>query len=480
MTSERPALFSGIMSKHRMALPMEMAPHDLPNAAMAKALRLTALPTNAQTFTSGSLIRIQVPRRPNAFLIQGGTFLRFDVTVGGSTSTFVNGTGTPYAAGVTFDGHCSALINQLATYHNSVQLEVMQYYAQLYSTILESQVNKEQKSGNLAGGSGNFSIAGGGIDTRGAPLGEGNMVLQPGSTTTFCLPLISSLFGAGQINKYIPLDALNSDLIVELTLNDFRQAFVAWAQQTSGATWTNATAPSNPANVAAVISVSNVQLICQVADLDSSATEMYRRMHKGPIVLPVTQDRGYLSTLTGPLSASSVLVPARFQSVTGLIWSLYNVVNVNSLNAGSITWRNKANLSSISYRIGSLQYPARPLTVNQGGAEVFLESEKFFRSVSAVNGVVAYTRDEWLTDSTSSSTTGAAGAWLAAQDLTAFPHCQGSAYGGVSMLGANMFIDLTFDSGGLFPTTGSYNLIAHAQYDARLIIDETGSLRVEY
>ena len=128
-----------------MSLPVEMAPHNLSNAASARAVRITALPTNAQTFQSSGLIRIQIPRRPRAFLIPSGSFLRFDVTVNAAITGMI--TGTPSYAGVSFDGHASAAIQQLATYHNSTQLETILGYNRLYSILLESQVSRESKLG---------------------------------------------------------------------------------------------------------------------------------------------------------------------------------------------------------------------------------------------------------------------------------------------------------------------------------------------
>ena len=462
-----------------MSLPIELAPHALQNAASARAVRVTALPTNAQTFGSGGLVRIQVPRRPRAYLIPSGTFLRFDVQIANGASnaqaTYANATGTPFATAFTFDGHASAAISQLATYHNSTQLEVILGYNRLYNILLESQTNREQKNGI-----GQFAISGGANDSRAVAniIASPGVLMLPGTTSapntyTFCIPLISSLFGAGQTNnKYIPLDRLNSDLILELTLADFRDAFKVWYQQSSGAAWTTAV-PTGQAAAAATISINNMQLVGQLVELDSDAQASYNAIHRSAeIELAVTQYRGYVSSLSAPLSAASVLVPARFQSLTSLTWAFYNNANIGDLSSGAISWRNRANLSTVTYRVGSLQYPPRPIDCGNTSAEIFMELEKSLRSVSATNGMVAFTRDEYTADI-------GAGAFVGMQELAVFPFAQGTTAAGVNTLAQNMFIDFVFNSSGL-PASQTYNIWAWAQFDAKLLIDGTGSLRVVY
>jgi len=455
-----------------MSLPIELAPHSLQNAASARSVRITALPTNAQTFTSGSLVRIQIPRRPRAFLIPSGSFLRFDVVVNKVITSDVSG--SPSYAGVTFDGHASALISQLATYHNSTQLEVILGYNRLYNIFLESQVSRESKYGQ-----GQFSISGGANDTRVTPAAAGTQVMSGSSGTpgtyAFCLPLISSLFGSGQNgNKYIPLDRLNSDLILELTLDDFRNAFKVWSSSTGGSGTWNAVASgnvTNAADVASAISITNVQFVGQLVELDDSAIALYNRINPKEVELAVTQYRGYVSSLTGPLSSASVLVPARFQSTTALIWGFFNNAYTNDLTQGSVTWRQRANLSTVSYRVGSLQYPPRPISCDTTSAEILMEVEKALRSVNAVNGQVGFTRDEYITDT-------GAGAFFGMQELAVFPFADGVTFAGVNTLGQNVYVDLVFTSSSL--PSNTYNFWAWAKYDAKLRIDETGSMSVIY
>lgn len=463
-----------------MSLPQELAPHSLTNAASARAVRITALPTNAQTFGSGALVRIQIPRRPRAFLIPSGSFLRFDVQVNATMTTDISG--TPSYAGVTFDGHASALIDQLATYHNSTQLEVILGYNRLYNVFLESQVARESKVGQ-----GQYSISGGACDTRvavGAYLGAGSgaQVMSGVAGTpgvySFCVPLISSLFGSGQNgNRYIPLDRLNSDLIMELTLADFRNCFKVWKNAaTTNTTWTPLTdatyvSSAQSASIASKISIQNVQFVGQLVELDDSAIAIYNRINPKEIELPVTQYRGYLSSLTGPLSSASVLVPARFQSTTALIWAFYNQAYTNDLTSGTVSWRQRANLASVSYRIGSLQYPPRPISCDTTSAEVFMEVEKALRTVSCVNGNVGFSKDEYTADT-------GAGAFCGMQELAVFPFAEGTTFAGINSLGQNMYVDLTFTS-ALLPSA-TFNCWIWAKYDAKLLIDETGSMRVVY
>jgi len=455
-----------------MSLPIELAPHNLSNAASARAVRITALPTNAQTFQSGGLVRIQIPRRPRAFLIPSGSFLRFDVQINKVVTTDVSG--SPSYAGVTFDGHASAAIAQLATYHNSTQLEVILGYNRLYNIFLESQVTRESKFGQ-----GQFSISGGACDTRVSPANNGNQVMSGSSGTpgvyAFCIPLISSLFGSGQNgNRYIPLDRLNSDLILELTLDDFRNAFKVWSSSTGGSGTWNAVSTANVTNaadIASAISITNVQFVGQLVELDDSAIALYNKITPKEVELAVTQYRGYVSSLTGPLSSASVLVPARFQSTTGLIWGFFNNSYSNDMASGTISWRQRANLSTVTYRIGSLQYPPRPISCDTTSAEIMMEVEKALRSVSAVNGNVGFTKDEYTLDT-------GAGAFFGMQELAVFPFAEGTTFAGVNTLGANVFVDLVFNSTGL--PSNTYNFWAWAKYDAKILVDETGSMRVVY
>ena len=295
---------------------------------------------------------------------------------------------------------------------------------------------------------------------------------------SFCIPLISSLLGSGQNgNKYIPLDRLNSDLILELTLADFRSSFKVWTNSaTTNTTWapvTNSTYVNSTqaASIASKISIQNVQFVGQLVELDDSAMSIYNRVTGKEVELAVTQYRGYLSSLTGPLSSASVLVPARFQSTTGLIWGFFNNAYVNDLTSGTYSWRQRANLASVSYRIGSLQYPPRPISCDGTSAEIMMELEKALRSVSCVNGNVGFTKDEFTNDT-------GMGAFVGMQELAVFPHAEGTTFAGVNTMGQNVYIDLTFTSTGLPSST--YNLWCWSKYDAKILIDETGSMRCVY
>ena len=479
------------------ALPVEMAPVQTPNAAAARAVRMTALPVNAQTFNSGDLIRINVPRRPGSFLIPSQSFLRFDVVIANglstSSTTGLDASGsiaTTGSAGLIFDGHCSSVINTMTTYHGSTVLEQTLGYNRLYAAYLDAQLPREQRNGEGA-----YSIAGGANDTRGASgatfdasgatvgtypgpsaWANANQIMtsqstQLASTYTYTMPLISSVFGAGQNGgRYFPLDRLNDGLTLELQLESFQNATKLMVQASSTAQWT-ADQSTNVAATAACMSIRNVSLVCQLVELDSEAMSAYNRMHPGEIVLPVTQYRGYQSTLAYPLSANSALVPARFQSVNALIWGMFDQANLNDFSKGSITWRSRANLSTVQYRIGSLSYPSKPIDCWGTAAEVYMEFEKAFRSAGAINGSVSFTKDEFVLDT-------GAGAFLGAQELSVFPHAQGTTFAGVSTIGQNIFLDQIFGSAGMSNST--YALWVWAQYDAKIIIDETGSARVVY
>ena len=292
-------------------------------------------------------------------------------------------------------------------------------------------------------------------------------------TYSFCIPLVSSLFGSGQNgNRYLPLDRLNSDLILELTLDDFKNCFKVWQSSTGTiSSWTAAASVTNAAGIAGAISINNVQFVGQLVELDDSAMALYNRVHPKEIELPVTQYRGYVSSLTGPLSSASVLVPARFQSTTGLIWSFHNNSYQGDLTSVTVTWRHRANLSTVSYRIGSLQYPPRPITCGDTSSEIMMEVEKALRCVNAVNGQVGWTKDEYCLDT-------GAGAFCGMQELAVFPFAEGTTFAGVNTLGQNVYVDLVFNSSSL--PSNTYNFWCWAKYDAKMLIDETGSLRVVY
>ena len=364
-----------------MSLPAEMdLSHQVPNSAQARAVRINALPTNAQSFKSGSLCRIQIPRRVGSFLIPSGTFLTFDVVVDSTliSSTDANcyssgttGSVAPTSAGFAFDGHASSVISQVQTFHNSQQLEVLSGYNKLYNIMLETQVPREQKTGT----GGTYSIAGLANDSRGDATYStfnANDIIQTGTTVKVAFPLLSSIFGAGwNGNKYIPLDRLNSDLILEITFDDFRNGFKFWGKNTSaGAPYTAANTfystalpgVCNPANAVNHITIQNVQLVCQLVELDSATLGAYNSLHGSQIEIPVTQYRTYQTSMTAPLSSYSALVPARFQSVNALFHAFYDNVTVNSLTTGSNSWRTRAGLSTVAYRLGSLVYPPRPIS----------------------------------------------------------------------------------------------------------------------
>ena len=256
-----------------------------------------------------------------------------------------------------------------------------------------------------------------------------NDIIQTGTTVKVAFPLLSSIFGAGwNGNKYIPLDRLNSDLILEITFDDFRNGFKFWGKNTSaGAPYTAANTfystalpgVCNPANAVNHITIQNVQLVCQLVELDSATLGAYNSLHGSQIEIPVTQYRTYQTSMTAPLSSYSALVPARFQSVNALFHAFYDNVTVNSLTTGSNSWRTRAGLSSVAYRLGSLVYPPRPISCDGTGAEAFLELQKAIGAVSATKeSSVAFLKNEWVVDGFGNASNGA---FMLGQELSVFP-----------------------------------------------------------
>ena len=233
----------------------------------------------------------------------------FDVSLDAATgilTDFATTTGNPTTAGIYFDGHGSSVISQLQTFHNSSQIEIITQYNKLYATMLDLQIPYEQKSG--IGGS--YSIAG--LASDGRTLNSvldtyfsADSVITSGQTKRVAFPLLSSVFGASWTgDKAIPLDALNSDIVVELTLDNFANSFrtallnTATTGPFTANVWlTDQAVLATPANIAKHITISNVQLVSQLVELDNATNEAYKRLHGPMIEIPVKQCRSYTSTI---------------------------------------------------------------------------------------------------------------------------------------------------------------------------------------
>lgn len=445
---------SGVLSKKLNYA--DKAPHALPS----ETVMMKCLPVSGSTFGSGSTIRIMIPHRAGCYL-KPDSYLTFSVN---------NGSGTYQ---IQFDGCASSLIQRLTVFQGSQLISDIQNYNSFKNVILDTQASQVQRAtGSLA------IMMGTGTDLTVAATAysgtRGGQILPITSSYDFATVLVNGVLGS-QPSKYIPLGKLNDGLILEITLANFAQAFIVRnnANPPIIDTAANVTAAVQAA-LTGLITLSNVTFVANCVQLGDTAESLVSRMPDQGIFEIASKDwKTYNAPIAVGATSASILVPARFQSISTLLGWHHEDALQNDYRLKYLTSRIRNNLSTYQFRINGMPAPPFPINCAGNGAQAFAELEKTVNSLTSTLHQVSLQQSEWVSDAA-----GAHGAfvWGMNCDTLAFAQEQ-PVFNGVRTVDGNMFYDLTYTAAGAAATGKIY---AAVQFDTVLVIDGEGNMSVRF
>ena len=339
-----------------ISLPQDM--NLIPKAAApaSRSKKVNVIPLSGSTFNPGDVAKFEIP-------------------VGGSTPTFMDGSQTyllfqvQNSDGTTawnVDGSCASFIQKLEVYSSSQLIETINEYGTLYQIFNDTQKafsDRQAADSILLGtdydGSDSYNFSRGGVN------------VAANGKVTFALPLVSGVIGSS-CDKMLPLHML-TDLRLEIT---WANSPVAVVSSTSTAVSTN------------IWKVTFVELAIQCLYLDHEVNGMLMSAHGSePIQISTEMYRNYNTVLSGTSSDSTIL-PLKFTSTKSLLAIYRTTGNLNNYAQSWVSSRKNpfatigASVPNIQLLAGQNYIPQIPL---RSVPEIYAEYNKCFHSLGNIN-----------------------------------------------------------------------------------------------
>ena len=469
----------------------------LPLAMSSMSKRRTYFPTNGQTFSStgNNIIRIDVSG--DAFLNTHGSYLTF---------RYVNNTGQ--AMGFDYGAGHGFIRRLRIEQAGNILTDCNSYNKLLSSILLPSQGDRDSlksrsitencafNSGKANGNSTNptpaADLSGASLTTpaHGAGLIINNAVAAPGvptpgSTATFCIPLVNGLLGVNQ-DKMIPLQLLGSSpLTIEIELAPALDIGVY-------------------GGVPAAYAIDTVRYVAELVETPPVMDEQLRMVQEqsgGAIMLSgqdFTHFQGNISA--GATGQQNINVPARRRSIKSILWAGASTAFVAGGPQAqdlryNLSYGGNFNMTEYSVRVGSIQYPAEPIRCEYGLAagpagvrsEHVTELEKCFGTLGSTVGLGSLCASNFATadcDVPQMATVVAPGAPDATMlfspfgiDMEAFQRVT-AGHDGVNTADRATPITLQLTIGAAAGEAISVD--AFVCYDSLFYIDSSGTIRVSF
>jgi hypothetical protein len=212
---------------------------------------------------------------------------------------------------------------------------------------------------------------------------RGGTTVAAGASQTFCIPIISSVFGTF-VSKLLPLGAISNDLRLEVLLASVQNAVVG----------TGAVTGANPA---INYQVTEAVLQLSMLELDGDAQRMIDASVGGNYYISTECYRNYSTVLAAGSTTDSVLIPARFSSVKSILAIYRPAANVNNADATRFAQTSRVNPysgagASLQFQIGSAVVPANPIKTS---AELYVEAVKAFHNFGHTTQASCIEADTW-------------------------------------------------------------------------------------
>lgn len=445
------------------------ASYDLkPQAVKGTRRRINIQPYNTvgTVTTSTVLGSFYIPARPNTLLDGQNVYLKGKVLLNAAP-------GAGNAQSINRNAH--SLINRLSLFSSDgIMLEDVQNYNNLLHCLSDMTISFSDKAamspfllGTGTGSETNANVDRGYIGVAAIAYGTASATKQE---ATFAIPLLSSMFLLSE--KLFPIGMLNSDLRLDLYFETFSKCFKA----------TNAAYTAGADVVATGYTLSDLELVCDIIELDQPLMSM-----NTPVYIHSTQYKNYTSQFAAATTGyQSVLIPHRSLSVKSIIFSS-SPSTAYAANDGIDRFVRYLPCGStninLSFNVGGQRVPSRPIT--HVCAELYAEVQKSIHSYSDNLNNGSITTDEFISYNVIPAATDYSNSYkkkgLIAYDFDQFSKKSGTILCGTNMSGINTFIEFNVSNNPGTQVALVEGLVnnAYAYYDVIFTIVD-GILNVRY
>ena len=303
-------------------------PQQKRRAVASRSYRVKISPSNGQNFTAGQTVNIDLPSNlAGTYVNWNQCYLKMKTTLTGDARLDRCG-----AAG---------LINRVQCMTAGAQIFDLPNWNVLMTILMDGDSSPAYKAGVgnvLLGTNGGF---------------QGGESLADGVARTFCVPFVLHPFGMSTPHRLQPLFS-SSPVQFKITLESIVNAL-----QTAG------TPPT-------ALAFTEVELVCVFTELSPGAQAQVDQM-SGGVYNVLASSYQNVGTTMGADSAVTANLGLSVSSLERIIVCHRPTGTINDVDFYSLGNRAKNGLQQYSIFINGEQYPARPVIVENNGAEALAE-----------------------------------------------------------------------------------------------------------
>ena len=294
---------------------------------------ISVAPTNGAIFQQSDIIQFDLPQR--AFLDPGSLFIRYRFNQTSANGEEIKG-----------DAVYTPFINLQVGMGGSI-VENIQGYGEIQNMLVNMTHSAGQKAGlAFPYGLGDYSV------TTGATQVGANIngrVCTAAESISMAGPLRCVL---SEAERLVPL-GLMSGCRVSLTIDSMANIFTS-------------------AVAGAGMTLSNLELVYSQIDFGSSTEQMVRSMGDKLYIKSASYASSSTTLQNGASGTADLLYNLRLSSVKSL-FTIFGGTSANSLNKLFDSYDPTSSNGDMSYTIGGLQYPSRPVSTLISKAGAFME-----------------------------------------------------------------------------------------------------------
>ena len=306
--------------------------------------------------------------------LTGGDNPKFDIPTGrrgqyiDTTQSYLQFrvTGPDLGGGaITLDGSAYCFFQRMTVLSSGQILEDINEYANFANSQLDMGVSPvvKQTAFNIMVGCN--SDVNGNIVRSGVTIPETNSQI-------FTLPLISGILGAQGSTKYLPVGAISADLRLEFVLHSLQNAVI------------------NTDDAPTAWRINDMVLMLSYIELDSEVQRMIDASTGGDYNISSETWKTYTNSIASGSQTDSVLIPARFSSIKGLLHTFRSIAAQNTYLASSQNHRfnpffivgGGGGNTNVQYTIGPTLYPNSAI---RSSPEYFAETQRYFHNLANSN-----------------------------------------------------------------------------------------------
>ena len=363
--------------------------------------------------------------KPNSFINGANTYLSFTYTVNHTPSSATAPAGAAPVISIA-NGSGSSFIRTLEVQAGSTSLELVTGYNVVAAMMDDfNSADRHRTMGSILTDRCQTHVKHGRARGR----------AEWGQERRICVPLLSGIVGT-LADKYLPVDR-DLGLSVRLTLEDPNICLV-----------------TNTADGTIGYSLKDLTLETEYVTVDPAIYAGLVSESKNIFKVTGTGISAFSNSVSSGSTSQSLLIPARYNSVRSFFTTVrkQQMLGSNARLWNSVGARSRDNINSYVYRVGGMNTPMLPVSVDAfTGAEVFSEISKAWSAHASVDFNCCFSADQFVDNAEGDIATAPADVLKQRQssflmavsfDESGFSASQTS---GINTIGGNVFLDLTYE-----------------------------------